>query len=59
MVLGGDPSTLPKIPMLKGRKPVDGAVTAYVCREYACTPPIQVAGELAKQLDLEARKPQG
>jgi uncharacterized protein YyaL (SSP411 family) len=57
MVVGGDPNTLPGIPVLEGRKPIDGAVTAYVCREYTCTPPIQDAEELAEQLDPEARKP--
>jgi uncharacterized protein YyaL (SSP411 family) len=58
VVVGGDPSTLPEIPMLEGREPVEGGVTAYVCREYACTPPIQDPMELAEQLDLEARKSQ-
>ena len=37
---------------LRGKLPVDGKVTAYVCRERTCTAPITEFKELAKELGI-------
>ncbi|HEX5816723.1 MAG TPA: thioredoxin domain-containing protein [Methylomirabilota bacterium] len=39
------------IPVLEGRRAVDGKPTAYVCRNYACELPVTDAAALARQLD--------
>jgi uncharacterized protein YyaL (SSP411 family) len=39
------------IPVLEGRRAVDGKPTAYVCRNYACELPVTDAPALARQLD--------
>ncbi|HUO04024.1 MAG TPA: thioredoxin domain-containing protein [Candidatus Binataceae bacterium] len=35
---------------VRGKHQIDGRVTAYVCRERACTPPITLIRELEKEL---------
>jgi uncharacterized protein YyaL (SSP411 family) len=47
----GDPAAVAGIPLLEGRGPVDGRVTAYVCRNYACELPTTDPATLARQLD--------
>ncbi len=39
------------IPLLEGRRPVDGKATAFVCRNYACDLPATDVATLARQLD--------
>lgn len=34
-------------PVLAGMKPVDGAMTAYVCENFACRLPVTEAAKLA------------
>ncbi|QRK13095.1 thioredoxin domain-containing protein [Archangium violaceum] len=36
----------------EGREPVGGHAAAYLCRHFACEPPIQEPGELARKLAL-------
>jgi len=33
-----------------GREPVGGRAAAYLCRNFACEPPLTEAGEFAKRL---------
>jgi len=58
VVAGGDPSTVPPLPLLEGRKPMDGMATAFVCRNYTCTAPLQTPESVADELAKEVRKPQ-
>jgi len=53
VVLGGDPSSLPPLPLLEGRTRRDGRPTAYVCRDYTCGPPIVDPFELASEMEGE------
>ena len=53
VVLGGDPSSLPPLPLLEGRAMRDGQTTAYICRDYSCGPPIVDAMELASEIKGE------
>ena len=39
------------LPLLAGKRPLDGRPTAWVCREYACRRPTTDPGELAAQLE--------
>ncbi|MBO0823524.1 MAG: thioredoxin domain-containing protein [Actinobacteria bacterium] len=42
---GGDGARTSQIPLLDGRKPVDGKAAAYVCRQFTCQAPVtDVAG---------------
>jgi len=50
IVLGGMPAFLPPLPLLEGRTPREGRPTAYVCRNFACSPPIQDPEELAREM---------
>jgi uncharacterized protein YyaL (SSP411 family) len=50
LVAGGDPATLPSLPLFRGRTAKDGGPTAYVCRNFTCTAPITDAGELEGEL---------
>ena len=40
-------------PLARGRRPVDGRATAYVCRHFTCSRPVTSAGEL-RELLVEA-----
>ncbi|MEE9296689.1 MAG: thioredoxin domain-containing protein [Phycisphaerae bacterium] len=42
------------IPLLKGKRRIDGKTTAFVCQNYNCKKPVTDVGALLKQLD--ARK---
>jgi len=53
VVLGGDPSFLPPLPLLEGRTMRGGQATAYVCRDYTCGPPIVDPKELASVMEGE------
>jgi uncharacterized protein YyaL (SSP411 family) len=35
---------------VRGKRQIDGQVTAYVCREHVCTPPIKSFKNLQKEL---------
>jgi uncharacterized protein YyaL (SSP411 family) len=41
VVLGGLGSALPPLPLLEGRTQQDGKPTAYVCRDFTCSAPVQ------------------
>ncbi len=41
------------IPLLKGKSPVNGQATAYVCRNQVCRRPVSSPEELAEQLDAD------
>ncbi|MFO8172939.1 MAG: thioredoxin domain-containing protein, partial [Longimicrobiales bacterium] len=45
-VVGGSPEDLPALPMLEGRDLREGRATAYVCRDFSCSPPIHTVEEL-------------
>jgi uncharacterized protein len=47
----GDRKTAAGIPLLEGRGTLDGRVTGYVCRNYACQLPTTEPGVLGSQLD--------
>jgi uncharacterized protein len=47
----GDRETAAGIPLLEGRGTLDGRVTGYVCRNYACQLPTTEPGVLGSQLD--------
>jgi uncharacterized protein YyaL (SSP411 family) len=50
MILGGDPSALPPLPLFQGREMLGGRPTAFVCRDFTCTPPITDPEELAREV---------
>lgn len=50
VILGGNPETLPSLPLLEGRSIRDGKPTAYVCRDFACSAPIQSPEGLRAEL---------
>ena len=41
------------IPLLEGRRPVDGRATAYVCRNGTCKLPVTTPDEMEEQLALQ------
>jgi uncharacterized protein YyaL (SSP411 family) len=47
----GDDQAAAGIPLLEGRRAVDGRPTAFVCRNYACDLPATDAATLARQLE--------
>jgi uncharacterized protein len=47
----GDRKTAAGIPLLEGRGTLDGRVTGYVCRNYACQLPTTEPGVLGSELD--------
>ena len=53
VVLGGEPSSLPPLPLLEGRTMREGQATAYICRDYTCGRPIVDAMELASEMGGE------
>ncbi len=55
VVVGGHPEELPELPLLQGRGMREGRPTAYLCRDFTCTPPIMEAGELVAALDQGRR----
>jgi thiamine biosynthesis protein ThiS len=47
------------LPLLEGRRAIDGRATAYVCRNYACELPATDAETLARQLAAARRRERG
>ena len=50
VVAAAAPSESTAVPLLAGRPAVDGAATAYVCRNFACELPVTDAASLTAQL---------
>jgi len=50
VVVGGDPASLPYLPLLEGKKPTGGRPTAWVCSGFTCGPPVQEPSALAAAL---------
>ena len=48
----GDSSTGMKLPLLEGKKLVDGKSAVYICKNYTCQEPITEVSELRNQLPL-------
>jgi uncharacterized protein YyaL (SSP411 family) len=46
----GDPETEETVPLLVGRRPVDGTPAAYVCRGFTCQAPVTTPEQLAELL---------
>jgi len=46
-----DPETARNLPLMEGKKAVDGKATAYVCRNFACSPPVTSPSGLGALLD--------
>ena len=44
-----------KIPLLAGKKIIDGKSTAYVCKNFTCQLPVTDANGLLKQLGIDAK----
>jgi uncharacterized protein YyaL (SSP411 family) len=55
LVAGGTLEELPPLPLFEGREPKEGRATAYVCREFACSPPILDPEALAAELGRAAQ----
>ncbi|MFN2480674.1 MAG: thioredoxin domain-containing protein, partial [Pyrinomonadaceae bacterium] len=55
----GDEEAAGVVPLLRGRKRIDGRATAYVCENYTCQRPVNEPVELAAQLDAVATKSAG
>ena len=51
VVAGGDPDSLPPLPLLEGREAVGGRATAFVCRDFTCSLPIHDPAGLSRELD--------
>ena len=47
---GGEPGTEATVPLLAGRRPVDGAPAAYVCRDFTCQAPVTTPEQLRELL---------
>ncbi len=56
IVIGGDPGKLPPLPHLEGRELRRGKATAYVCREFTCTPPLHSPEALGQELGKSVRR---
>jgi len=56
VVAGGEGKGLPSLPLLEGRGIRDGGATAYVCRDFSCSAPIQEAEELKVEVESAARR---
>ena len=46
----GDPRTAETVPLLAGRRQVDGVPAAYVCRSFTCLAPVTTPEQLAELL---------
>ncbi len=46
----GEPGTEESVPLLAGRRPVDGAPAAYVCRNFTCQAPVTTPEQLRELL---------
>jgi uncharacterized protein YyaL (SSP411 family) len=46
----GDPKAQETVPLLIGRRQVDGAPAAYVCRDFTCQAPVTTPGQLQELL---------
>ncbi|MFN6964886.1 MAG: thioredoxin domain-containing protein [Pyrinomonadaceae bacterium] len=46
----GDMADAAQLPLLEGRRPIDGGPTAFVCENFVCSRPATTAAELAEQL---------
>jgi len=44
-----------KIPLLKGRTPLDGKAAAYVCENFTCRLPVTTAKNLREQLGINSK----
>ena len=57
VIAGGDPShpAYATFPLVEDKKLVGNEVTAYICRNYACGPPITALNELESYLMLREK----
>ncbi|HKZ77177.1 MAG TPA: thioredoxin domain-containing protein [Pyrinomonadaceae bacterium] len=46
----GDETAATTVPLVRGRRQIDGKATAYVCEHYACKEPVTEPSALRKQL---------
>ena len=51
LVLAGAAAASAAVPLLAGRRPVDGRTAAYVCERFACLRPVTDPDDLAALLD--------
>ena len=51
VLLGGDEAASSVIPALAGHHPIDGCAAAYVCRDFACLPPVTTPEALMEILN--------
>jgi len=50
VLAGGPGGGVSAVPLLEGRRPLDGGAAAYVCRQFACRAPVREARELEELL---------
>ncbi len=53
VLVGGDPAGLPSLPILEGREAVEGRATAFVCRDFTCSLPLESVDEMEKWLEAD------
>ena len=53
----GEGETAPAVPLLDGRRPVDGQAAAYVCEHFSCQAPVTTPDALARALAGSAPAP--
>jgi uncharacterized protein YyaL (SSP411 family) len=50
VTVGGGDGAAPGVPLLEGRRLVEGAPAAYVCKDFACRLPVTTPDDLAQEL---------
>jgi hypothetical protein len=57
VLVGAEPGEADPLAPARGRPPVDGRATAYVCRNFTCSPPVTEPADLRPLLEPVPRHP--